>query len=168
MGKRVGNTNLRPWIWAPASLENRAAALKHRGKDHIHLGQNKASLQGKSFRAPTHPSSASKPGQQMPVHTSTTPLAKKGVPVPAGQSWEQNWLLETHLHSKLPVFFQELEMCFPPRQTCFYSNQYQPFCEIFAFLHLFPNNKAVRSFLELVFLFYLVNIFKHHYCYNKC
>lgn len=103
----------------------------------------------------------------MSVHTSPTALASKGVPAPAGQSWEQNWLLEAD-HSKLSVLFQELEMCFPHRQTYFYSNQYQPFCEIFAFLHLFPNNKAVLSFLELVFLFYLVNIFKHYYCYNKC
>lgn len=106
--------------------------------------------------------------EQGNAHTSPTALASKGVPAPAGQSWEQSWLLEADLHSKLSVLFQEWEMCFPRCQTYFYSNQYQPFCEIFAFLHLFPNNKAVLSFLELVFLFYLVNIFKHYYCYNKC
>lgn len=165
MGKSVGNADPRPWIWTPASLENTTAAVKHRGKDLKHLGLNKATLRGKCT---PHPLSAPQPWQQMHVHTSTPILASKGVPVPAGHSWEQNWLLEAELHSKLSVLFQELEMCFPPRQTCFYSNQYQPFCEIFAFLHLFPNNKAVLSFLELVFLFYLVNIFKHYYCYNKC
>jgi len=50
----------------------------------------------------------------------------------------------------------------------FYSNHYQPFREIFAFLHSFSNNKAVLRSLEPVFLFYLVNIFKHYYHCNKC
>lgn len=166
MGKRVGSTDPRPWIWAPASLESATTAIKHRGKHHKHLGLNKATLQGKSFHAPPYPLSASKAGQQMHVHTSTQNPGQTGGPCSCWAKLGAD--LEADLHSKLPVFLQELEMCFPPRQTCFYSNQYQPFCEIFAFLHLFPDNKAVLSFLELVFLFYLVNIFKHYYCYNKC
>lgn len=60
------------------------------------------------------------------------------------------------------------EAASPPRWARFYSNHYQPFCEIFAFLHTFSHNKAVPGSLELVFLFYLVNIFKHYYHHNKC
>lgn len=78
------------------------------------------------------------------------------------------FLLETQLPAKPSAFFRELKMCFPPHQARFYSNQHQPFRKIFAFLRLFSDNKAVLSSLELVFLFYLVNIFKHYYCYNKC
>lgn len=51
MGKRVGNPNLRAWNWAPAPLENTTTIIKHRGRDHNNLGQNKATVQGQSFRA---------------------------------------------------------------------------------------------------------------------
>lgn len=96
MGKRVGNIDLRPWIWAPAPLEITTTAKKHRGKDHKHLGLNKATLQGKSF----HPLSASPlPPTLLPSKGSPFLLGTAGsrtgsrrqISTPSSPCFSKNW-----------------------------------------------------------------------------